>query len=149
MRLPLSLVLVLSLVGFVAAGCASAPASTPSGGHDMLAMAAMADMPAEVQSAAVTVSEAYRFAAANPDTLRTLPCYCGCGPIGHKSNYDCFIVGADEAGALSFDSHALGCGICVDITQDAMRLLKEGKSLTDIRVYIDSTYSRYGPSNMP
>lgn len=149
MRLPLSLILALSLVGFVVAGCSSAPSPTTGGGHDMLAMAAMDDMPAEVQSAAVTVSDAYRFAAANPDTLRALPCYCGCGPIGHKSNYDCYIAGADAAGALSFDSHALGCGICVDITQDAMRLLRDGKSLKDIRAYVDSTYSRYGPPNMP
>jgi hypothetical protein len=149
MRFPLSLVLVFSLVGFVVAGCSSTASPTAGGGHDMLAMAPMEDMPAEVQSAAVTVSDAYRFAAVNPDTLRSLPCYCGCGPIGHKSNYDCYIAGAEASGALSFDSHALGCGICVDITQDAMRLLQEGKSLTDIRAYVDSTYSRYGPSNMP
>ena len=149
MRLPLSLVLLVSLVSLAASGCSSAPASTTGEGHDMLAMAAMEDMPAEVQSAAVTVSEAYRFAAANPDTLRSLPCYCGCGPIGHTSNYDCYIAGADASGALSFDSHALGCGICVDITQDAMRLLRDGKSLKELRTYVDSTYSRYGPSNMP
>ena len=102
MRLPLSLVLVLSLVSFVAAGCSS-PAAPTAGSHDMLAMAAMDDMPAEVQSAAVTVSDAYRFAAANPDTLQSLPCYCGCGPIGHKSNYDGDIAAAEAAGALSFD----------------------------------------------
>lgn len=148
MRLPLSLVLVLALVGFAATGCASAPAPA-SGGHDMLAMAAMEAMPAEVQSAAVTVSEAYRFAVANPDVLQALPCYCGCGPIGHTSNYDCYVAGAEADGAPTFDAHALGCGICVDITHDAMRLLKEGKALPDIRAYVDSTYSRYGPSNMP
>jgi hypothetical protein len=37
----------------------------------------------------------------------------------------------------------------VDITQDAMRLTKEGKSPQDIKVYVDRTYSRFGPSNMP
>jgi Protein of unknown function with PCYCGC motif len=49
---------------------------------------------------------------------------------------------------VTFDSHALGCSICVDITQDAMRLLRQGKSVQDIRAYVDQTYSRYGPSNM-
>ena len=56
MRLPVSLILLVSLVSLVASGCSSAPASTTGEGHDMLAMAAMDDMPAEVQSAAVTVS---------------------------------------------------------------------------------------------
>jgi hypothetical protein len=37
----------------------------------------------------------------------------------------------------------------VDITQDAMRLLKEGKTVGEIRTYVDETYSKYGPSNMP
>ena len=36
----------------------------------------------------------------------------------------------------------------VDITLDAMRLLKDGKSVPEIRAYVDATYSRYGTSNM-
>jgi Protein of unknown function with PCYCGC motif len=43
----------------------------------------------------------------------------------------------------------LGCSICVDITQDTMRLQKQGKSTAEIRSFIDQTYSQYGPSNMP
>ncbi len=143
----IALFLVLMIAGGLTTGCASAPATV--GGHDMLAMAAMEDMPTAVQAAPVTVREAYQFAVANPETLEALPCYCGCGPIGHKSNYDCYVVGSETSGALTFDSHALGCGICVDITQDAMRLMREGKALPDIRAYVDATYSRYGPSNMP
>jgi hypothetical protein len=30
-----------------------------------------------------------------------------------------------------------------------MRLLDEGQSVPEIREYIDRTYSKYGPSNMP
>jgi hypothetical protein len=30
-----------------------------------------------------------------------------------------------------------------------MRLLKQGKELAEVRVYIDETYSLYGPTNMP
>lgn len=147
MRLPLTFLLVLGLVGILTAGCASTP--TPVPGHDMLAMADMADMPIQVKTAPVAVREAYQFAAANPETLSALPCYCGCGPIGHKSNYDCYVVGGETTGALTYDAHALGCDICVDITHDAMRLLKEGKSVSDIKAYVDASYSRYGPSNMP
>ena len=36
----------------------------------------------------------------------------------------------------------------LDITLDAMRLLKEGKSVPEIRAYVDVTYSKYGTSNM-
>jgi hypothetical protein len=34
----------------------------------------------------------------------------------------------------------------VDITRDVMRMLDEGKPLKEIRVYVDQTYSRFGPS---
>jgi hypothetical protein len=30
-----------------------------------------------------------------------------------------------------------------------MRLSKEGKSPPDIRAYVDATYAKYGPSNLP
>jgi hypothetical protein len=30
-----------------------------------------------------------------------------------------------------------------------MRLLREGKSPQEARAYIDATYSKYGPSNIP
>jgi hypothetical protein len=85
-------------------------------------------MPSQVQSAPVTVQEAYQFAAANPEVMKTIPCYCGCGSIGHTSNYSCYVSSVDDRGNIVFDNHALGCSICVEITQDVMRLLREGKS---------------------
>jgi hypothetical protein len=106
-------------------------------------------MPAEVQSAPVTVQEAYQFAAANPDVMKEIPCYCGCGSIGHTSNYACYVSHVDDKGQIAFDNHALGCSICVDITQDVMRMLQEGNSPQEARAYIDATYSKYGPSNIP
>ena len=112
-------------------------------------MASMQDMPAEVQSAAVPVQQAYQYAVANPDTLRQIPCYCGCGSMGHTSNYACYVSGTDASGKLNFDNHALGCSICVDITQDVMRLQKQGKGVPEIRAYVDSKYAQYGPSNIP
>ena len=91
-------------------------------------MAPLAGMPLEVQSEPVTVKRAYQFAVVNPDILSQLPCYCGCGGMGHTSNYSCYIAGEDDNGELTFDNHALGCSICVDITQDAIRMLAEGKT---------------------
>jgi hypothetical protein len=114
-----------------------------------LEMMPLDKMPARVQSAPVLVQTAYQFNAANPDLMKEIPCYCGCGDIGHVSNYDCYIANVDDKGAITFDNHALGCSICVDITQDAMRMLKDGKSPGEIRAAIDQTYARYGPSSMP
>jgi hypothetical protein len=111
-------------------------------------MASLNQMPPEVQNAPTTVRQSYQFAVANPEVLKALPCYCGCGPIGHESNYACYIH-ETETGEQLFDPHALGCSICVDITVDAMRMLGQGRTIEEIRTYVDDTYSIFGPTNMP
>jgi hypothetical protein len=108
----------------------------------------MAQMPDDVRSAPVSVQQAYQFAVANPEVMKQIPCYCGCGKVGHTSNYSCYVAG-EKNGQIEYDLHAVGCSICVDITLDTMRLLKEGKSPGEIKAYVDSTYSKYGPSNIP
>lgn len=126
-------------------GCSAADIEST---HE-LAMASSDTMPAEVQSAPATVLQAYQFAVANPDFLKQVGCYCGCGPIGHTSNYACYVADDSDNAGLQFDTHALGCSICVDITQDSIRLLKQSKGTAEIVAYIDQTYSQYGPSNIP
>ena len=69
--------------------------------------------------------------------------------MGHTSNYSCYVSGEDANGKVNYDTHALGCSICVDITQDTMRLLKQGKTVPEIKAYVDQRYAQYGPSNMP
>jgi len=111
-------------------------------------MAPMSGMSAEVQNAPTSVQQAYQFAVANPDVMKQIPCYCGCGDIGHTSNYACYVSDVDDKGAITYDNHALGCSLCVDITLDTMRMLKDGKSPDEIRTVVDSTYSKYGTSNI-
>jgi hypothetical protein len=108
-------------------------------------MATLDDMPAEVQQAPVAVQQAYQFAVANPEILEQIPCYCGCGAMGHTSNYACYVAGVNEDGVIEYDNHALGCSICVDISQDVMRLLDQGKDVPEIFAYVDSNYARFGP----
>ena len=127
--------------------CSGNAASAVNG--DALAMASMDGMPAEVKSAPSTVKQAYQFAVANPDVMKQIPCYCGCGNMGHTSNYSCYVQGVDGDGKITFDTHALGCSICVDITLDTMRLLRQGKTVAEIKTIVDQTYSQYGPSNIP
>jgi hypothetical protein len=134
------------LTGALLLSACAAPATAPQA--LTIAMADMSMMPADVRAAPAVVQQAYQFAVANPSVLEQLPCYCGCGKVGHKSNYACYVSGTDATKGIQFDSHALGCSICVDITQDAMRLTRESKDIASIRTYVDQTYSRYGPSNM-
>lgn len=145
-RISLALFFSAIILSSVLAACSGAAAALDSQG---LAMASMADMPAEVKSAPPTVQQAYQFAVANPEILRQIPCYCGCGKMGHTSNYACYVQGVDEQGSVTYDTHALGCSICIDITQDTMRLLQQGKTTAEIKDIVDQTYSQYGPSNIP
>jgi hypothetical protein len=105
-------------------------------------------LPEEVQEAAISVQEAYKFAVANPEIMQSVPCYCGCSASGHTSNYDCYVKEISPDGEITFDLHGLGCSICVDITQDVMHLVEQGSSITEIKTIIDQTFSKYGPSNM-
>jgi hypothetical protein len=139
--------LFLSLVVVLLTTAISA-CSTSKSDNVHLNMMPLDQMPAGVQSAPNSVQEAYQFASNNPDVMKNIPCYCGCGSVGHTSNYSCYVSGVDAKGKISFDNHALGCSICVNITQDVMRMLREGKSPQDARAYIDTTYAKYGPSNI-
>lgn len=137
-----ALLLILALISPLLVACAGQKQAD-------LSMLPSDRLPAEVQSAPASVREAYRFAAANPDLMKQIPCYCGCGAVGHTSNYACYVSGQDAQGRRTFDEHALGCSICVDITQDVMRLTRQGKSPAEIKAYVDTNYSPYGASNMP
>jgi hypothetical protein len=142
---PTKVLLFLSI--FVLSGLISACSPTKSANVELV-MAPLSEMPAYVDNVAASVQQSYQFAVANPDILQEIPCYCGCGPAGHTSNYSCYVSSVD-GDTIIFDNHAVGCSICVEITQDTMRLLTEGKSVEEIRTYVDQIYSKYGPSNMP
>lgn len=141
------LIFLLIIAGLVSTAISACSTSSSSEVH--LAMSPLDQMPMDVQSASVAVREAYQFNVANPDIMQDIPCYCGCGDVGHTSNYDCYVSDVDASGKITFDNHALGCTICVDITQDVMRMLRDGKIPQDARAYVDATYSKYGVSNIP
>ena len=100
-----------------------------------------------MQDAPVAVRTAYQFAITNPDALQNVPCYCGCGAIGHKSNLACYIKEFGADGKPVFDDHAMGCSICVDIATDVMKMTGDGKSPAAIRQQIVVTYSKFGTAN--
>lgn len=136
-------ILLAVLVALIVVACGGTQAVNP------ITLAPESVLPPDLREAPPEVREAYRFALANPALLSAIPCYCGCGAQGHRNNLDCYIKEVGPDGTVAFESHAALCSICIDITRDVMRLHSEGKSVAEIKAYIDRTYSRYGPSNMP
>jgi hypothetical protein len=106
----------------------------------------MSDMPADVQEAPDRVQKAYQYAFNHRDVLSKYPCYCGCVNVGHTNNLTCYIADVNAQGKVTYDIHAVSCGVCVDITHDVMRLMGEDQSNLQIREYIDAKYSAFGPS---
>jgi hypothetical protein len=137
------LLIVLSILmsGLLLAACAA------QAGKDSVKLAPVGELPVAMQQAPERVRTAYQFAAANPDALENVPCYCGCGAIGHHSNLACYVREAGLDGKPVFDDHAMGCSICVDIAQDVMRMTGEGRDPAAIRSEIVAAYSKFGPSN--
>ena len=135
----------LAVVFFLLAGGLTLAACGSSGGSGAdSASAAM--LPDWARNAPPRVRESYQYAVANPDELAKYPCYCGCGNMGHTSNLSCYVQEFGADGTITFDNHANGCGLCVDITQDVIRLKGEGQSSPQVRAYIDAQYSAFGPS---
>jgi hypothetical protein len=65
-------------------------------------------LPPDIQQAPTDVREAYRFAVANRETLRYIPCFWGCGADGHTSNASCYVTNASTPERIEFDRMSLG-----------------------------------------
>jgi len=117
----------------------------PGTGADAPMTTAWANRPGFVRANART-QEAYKFAMANAAVLRWMPCYCGCGAMGHGSNLDCFFKPTmDGLTSLTFEEHASYCEICIDTALMAKRMAGEGQSLRAIRAAIDATFGGSAP----
>ena len=64
-------------------------------------------LPPDIKKAPNDVREAYRFALANRETLRYIPCYCGCGEHGHTSNASCYFQDKSTPEKPVFDRMSL------------------------------------------
>ena len=135
-----TLILGMVFVSLAAGGCSGAAQEQHS-----YQMGAESDLPLFVMDKPDTYKEAYQFAMANPEELMKYPCYCGCGNMGHNSNLNCYIQAIQADGTIMFDNHGAYCQVCIDITQDVMRLMDRGWAAPQIRNYIDSNYSHIGP----
>ena len=120
----------------------SSAASMPGGSGDQPpadASEAWAARPAYVRQDGAT-EEAYAYAMSNPQIIKWMPCYCGCGEMGHRSNLDCFLKPGTPGARTVFDEHASYCDICVETTLLAKKMHAEGSSLRDIRAAVDQAF---------
>jgi hypothetical protein len=77
-----------------------------------------------------------------------LPCYCGCGSVGHKSNFNCFFKKFED-GSLYTDLHGENCETCLEITRSYLKQKAAGKSLPEIRDNVEKQYSGSKPTDTP
>ncbi|MDE5415103.1 PCYCGC motif-containing (lipo)protein [Alkalihalobacterium chitinilyticum] len=80
--------------------------------------------------------------------LEKIPCFCGCGEIGHTSNHNCFFT-YNEDGQRILEKHGEYCQVCLDLTNIYVELKGEGKALQEIREYIDRMFEGYIPTETP
>ena len=102
----------------------SACGSSPSGRADGSRLAVP-----KLQSAPVVVRQAYAFAHDHADVLPASRATAAVAPSGTPRTTPATSPGRTRTEAITYDLHAVGCSICVDITQDAQRMLDEGRSI--------------------
>jgi hypothetical protein len=86
---------------------------------------------------------AYAFALASPEVLQWLPCYCGCGGMGHRSNLDCFFQRREAQ--VVYEEHGSYCDICVETANTAASMIREGRTMVQIRAAIDEAFGGRAP----
>lgn len=104
----------------------------------------------EPPRSAAVLQQVYEFAARHPEVLQYVPCYCGCERVGHTANHSCFVKSRAADGRVAeWDSHGMGCAVCIDVARDAMALFNTGAKPTAIRQAIDKKYASLFPSSTP
>ncbi|HEX5068915.1 MAG TPA: PCYCGC motif-containing (lipo)protein [Vicinamibacterales bacterium] len=84
----------------------------------------------------------YKFAAEHPEVMKYVPCFCGCGRMGHKDNHDCFVTARNSANkVIGWETHALGCEICVDVAYESWQMFNTGQTVSAIRDAIEKKYA--------
>ena len=96
------------------------------------------------------IAEAYTFAARNPDVLEFVPCFCGCERAGHRGNADCFVQSRNVDGSVKdWETHGMGCAVCIDVARDSAQLRRSGASVRDVRAAIEAKYESRFPRKTP
>jgi hypothetical protein len=96
-----------AVLGVALAGCSSANAPQRST-EGLVAWPADDLWPEQFNRSSSDVQEAYRYAVGNEDVLQWMPCFCGCGAGGHRSNFDCYVREVRDDGSVALDAMSFG-----------------------------------------
>lgn len=96
----------------------------------------------------------YAAAAQHQDLLEYIPCYCGCAESGnHQNALNCFVFESKENGEVVWDDHGTRCGVCLETASESIIQYNDGKSIKEIRDFIDEKYkegySKPTPTKLP
>jgi len=104
----------LAAAGVVLAAACAPEAASPRRAADATFVPPLGADPARgiwptvYHGAPAEVREAYAWAVAHEESLRFIPCYCGCAADGHTSNYSCYVRSRTAAGWVILDTHGFG-----------------------------------------
>jgi hypothetical protein len=105
------------------------------------ATASKSDLPKFLMQKNSKIVDSYKAAVENLDVLQYIPCYCGCGDhAGHKNNAECFVKDIRPDGVVVWDDHGTRCDTCMNIALKSAEMKKQGKSVQEIRKFIDEKY---------
>ena len=101
------------LVGLAGLAVACAPGRPPERaaatrpGGALTARPDREEWPAVFRRADPGTQAAYRYAVGHRDVLQYIPCYCGCGDDGHRSNWDCYVREV-RGSSVELETHGFG-----------------------------------------
>jgi hypothetical protein len=153
-----SVVALVSSVALLAAGQGGSQASSPHTGVRALSpmkphagpLPALPRVSFDPPRSMAVLQQVYEFAAKHPEVLQYVPCYCGCERVGHTANHSCFVKARAADGRVTeWDSHGMGCAVCIDVAREAMTLFNSGSRPAAIRDAIDKKYAASYPSSTP
>ena len=129
-------IMLIIAVGMLSAGIfvGFGNSKTDAAGDEL---ASSLDLPGYAYSSPITL-KAYEYTALNPQIIDQVPCYCGCGGLGHESLLNCFMTDDGE-----YDNHGSQCDICVGEVIKIKKMYEDGLSIDVIRANIDKDYRKY------
>ena len=71
-------------------------------------LAPLSMLPEGLRNTPPEIRDTYRFAVLNRETLRYIPCYCGCVNDGHTSNASCYVKDNSPTDKPEFDRMSSG-----------------------------------------
>ena len=81
--------------------------SLGAAGH-VYKLAPLSMLPEDLRNTPAEIRDTYRFAVLNRETLRYIPCYCGCVNDGHTSNASCYVKDNSPPDKPEFDPMSIG-----------------------------------------